>query len=261
MGCGRRHEGEPIRIKEDLTGRVFGRLTVIGRAEDYTSKSGISQPVWICKCECGNIVKEKQYVLKSGSVNSCGCLKSETTSDRLSLHIEGQKFGKLTVLKRDGTFTGTDGTQYSTWTCQCDCGTQKVIKGHDLVSGKIKSCGCLMSFGESEISRILSENNIIFIPQFTFPDLISDRGGHLRFDFAITDNEQNLIFLLEYQGIQHYVPRPGYKDDFGKMQREITDKLKKEYCLERNIKLEEITYKQDIEKELISILKKYNLIK
>jgi len=28
------------------------------------------------------------------------------------------------------------------WLCRCDCGTEKVVTGKDLVSGNTKSCGC-----------------------------------------------------------------------------------------------------------------------
>lgn len=177
------------------------------------------------------------------------------------MKLEGQKFGKLTVLERNGTITEEDGTQYSSWLCECECGNKTVVKGIDLSYGRTKSCGCLVSYAERVITELLTENNIEFVSQFTFPDLLSDKGRRLRFDFAVLDNRRKLLFLLEYQGIQHFMPRLGFREDFGKRQREITDKQKKNYCLEHNISLEEITYKQDVKESLINLLKKYNLIK
>ena len=66
----------------DLTGRVFGRLLVIGRADDYVieCKSQIHrEPRWICKCSCGNpdpiIVLGSN--LRRGHTKSCGCWKAE----------------------------------------------------------------------------------------------------------------------------------------------------------------------------------------
>lgn len=50
--------------------------------------------------------------------------------------LTGQKFGRLTVVE----YAGRDKSNHSLWLCRCDCGEQKVIRGHDL--GRTKSCGC-----------------------------------------------------------------------------------------------------------------------
>ena len=50
----------------------------------------------------------------------------------------GQKFGKLTVLRRAPNGSGRD----TKWECLCDCGTLKIIIGDNLKGGKTKSCGC-----------------------------------------------------------------------------------------------------------------------
>ena len=54
------------------------------------------------------------------------------------IDMTGQRYGKLTILSRD-TSRGP-GEAY--WTCQCDCGTIKSIRGCDIRSGKTSSCGC-----------------------------------------------------------------------------------------------------------------------
>ena len=57
---------------EDLSGQVFGRLTVITRDGGY-------KPVrWVCQCACGEICSIRAGNLKSGNVKSCGCLRRET---------------------------------------------------------------------------------------------------------------------------------------------------------------------------------------
>lgn len=53
--------------------------------------------------------------------------------------LSGLKFGKLTVLK----FINKDKNYHCKWLCQCDCGNQKEILDTHLITGKIKSCGCL----------------------------------------------------------------------------------------------------------------------
>lgn len=53
--------------------------------------------------------------------------------------ISGQKFGRLTAI-RD---TGKRKNAQVVWMCKCDCGEEKEVRGEDLRSGSIKSCGCL----------------------------------------------------------------------------------------------------------------------
>lgn len=58
---------------KDLTGENFGKLTVIGRADDYISPKGYVAVNWLCKCSCGNTTIVRGCNLKSGSTTSCGC--------------------------------------------------------------------------------------------------------------------------------------------------------------------------------------------
>lgn len=62
---------------EDLSGRRFGRLTVLHR---YDGPS--SDVKWVCKCDCGNTTNSFRTHLKTGKSQSCGCLRSELTSKR-----------------------------------------------------------------------------------------------------------------------------------------------------------------------------------
>lgn len=62
---------------DDLTGRKFGRLTVIKRADDYISPKGHRNIQWLCKCDCGNEAIIRAMYLKSGHTQSCGCLREE----------------------------------------------------------------------------------------------------------------------------------------------------------------------------------------
>lgn len=62
----------------DLTGRKFGRLTVLGRSGTYQRPSGNKEPTWLCKCECGNeVVVMSSNLKKKGNTLSCGCLQTE----------------------------------------------------------------------------------------------------------------------------------------------------------------------------------------
>lgn len=43
-------------MREDLSGRKFGLLTVIGPSDDEITKSGAHIPRWECRCEFDTIV-------------------------------------------------------------------------------------------------------------------------------------------------------------------------------------------------------------
>lgn len=61
---------------EDLTGRRFGRLVVLERAEGPCKK----HTYWKCLCDCGNITITAAQKLKSGSTKSCGCYGRDTAT-------------------------------------------------------------------------------------------------------------------------------------------------------------------------------------
>lgn len=61
------------RKTEDLTGKRFNKLTVIGR--DGTYPSGNIR--WLCRCDCGGLTHVTGHSLKSGAVKGCKCVLSE----------------------------------------------------------------------------------------------------------------------------------------------------------------------------------------
>ena len=66
----------------DMTGKKFGRLTVIKRSYPNT-KGGFAN--WLCKCECG---MEKIIIgngLRTGNTQSCGCLQKEIAGNQKRL--------------------------------------------------------------------------------------------------------------------------------------------------------------------------------
>lgn len=63
-------------------GQVFGRLTLVSRAEKGTR----GHTRWVCKCECGNEKIAHQYNLRKGSTLSCGCLNKERVKEVNTVH-------------------------------------------------------------------------------------------------------------------------------------------------------------------------------
>ena len=57
-------------------------------------------------------------------------------------NLVGQKFGRWTVLSRAEDKVDEQGHHFTRWNCRCECGTQKIVYGNSLTSGRSKSCGC-----------------------------------------------------------------------------------------------------------------------
>ncbi|MBP0725945.1 hypothetical protein J5Y03_12260 [Bacillus sp. RG28] len=112
------------------------------------------------------------------------------------------------------------------------------------------------SKGEKEISFYLNKYNITCQREYWFPDLKLQKP--LRFDFVIFSNNR-LLFLLEYDGEQHFEEKSGF-GDYEKVS--ISDRMKNEYYNEKGIPLFRISYKEknNIESIIKGLLKKYDLI-
>lgn len=117
----------------DLSGKRFGRLTVLSRADDSCPTH------WLCSCECGKVPRVQGLNLRRGVSKSCGCLRKEETSKRITKDLTGQRFGRLLVLRRLGQRPGRS----VHWACRCDCGKTKVIPASSIKTGTARSCGCL----------------------------------------------------------------------------------------------------------------------
>lgn len=66
---------------DNLTGRRFGRLTVVGPHISVKRRT-----MWPCLCDCGGTTTVMASSLKRGLTQSCGCLSSETTAARNRSH-------------------------------------------------------------------------------------------------------------------------------------------------------------------------------
>lgn len=216
----------------DLTGQKFGKWTVISRGEN--TKNGSAR--WNCKCECGNEGLVRGSALRSGKSKSCG--KCTTFIDSLTFdNLTGRKFGKLTALEllQEKSKNGS-----RLWLCKCDCGNFKKVSRNSLLNGNTKSCGCLASYGEPLIEKLLKENNIEYEKQKTFSSCtFSDTNKLVFFDFYIP--KQN--YLIEFDGIQHYQTKnKGWDTEDKLLKTQEHDKIKNQWCKENNMPLIRIPY-------------------
>ena len=214
--------------RDDLTNQVFGRLTVLEQTEGG----------WKCLCSCGNITTVRGYNLKNGNTKSCGCLQKDRTSEATFKSLIGQKFGKLTVLER------VENNRFNQvcYKCKCECGGETIVSGNNLSQGITSSCGCVKSKGEMLINKWLVEHKINFIPQYSHDKIILLSGRRPIFDFAIFDENNNLLYLIEYQGKQHYFSGQGWNDKENHLETVRRDNEKRNQCSLLGIKLIEIPY-------------------
>lgn len=123
------------------------------------------------------------------------------------------------------------------------------------------------SKGEDTIKKVLNKYNVNHMQQFLIEECRYKNA--LPFDFAVFSDQEktNLLCLIEFQGIQHYIPQR-----FGGISQERAeenlkyvqnnDRIKKEYCEKEKIDLIIIPYteKKNIKNTLIeNIVKKYNI--
>lgn len=232
-GCYHKLRASEANIK-DLTGQIFGRLFV----EYMLPERKNNKIFYHCKCNCGNEIDISAHCLTSGKTKSCGCLRKEITSQTFSYDLIGQKFGQLTVIKRENS--DKEGVH---WLCQCSCGQYHTVITELLTSGKVQSCGCIRySIGEKNIENILIQNNIQYIrDKVYFEDLINDNNTKLRYDFIILEQNKP-IRLIEFDGPQHNKSVDYFGGDAALKRLQLNDQLKNEYARTHNIPLVRIPY-------------------
>lgn len=107
----------------DLTNMRFGKLIVLGMEQ-----GGGRHPQWICKCDCGNILKTRGFQLQNGRAISCGCSRIK--------NLIGKRQGRLVFERLTGKKSKFE--KYL-WVAKCDCGNSVIVES----STKNRSCGCL----------------------------------------------------------------------------------------------------------------------
>ena len=238
----------PARI--NLIGQRFEKLTVIALSD----KKQDNKRMWECQCDCGNTTYALTRDLRNGRRKSCGCLHKDM-SKAISQSVEnrknkmkekwiGSKHGFLVVLALDETKTDKE----RWWICKCEnCGSIKSYRNSNLYT--TQSCGCINSKGEEKVAKILIDNNIPFVKQKTFEDLIGENGQKYRYDFYVNNQ-----YLVEYDGNIHFMCTTGWSNKEKLEEIQKRDKIKNGYAKENNIPLIRIPYTAYEDLELKDLL-------
>lgn len=205
-------------------------------------RSTKKEKYWKYECpECGAIKSARSS--KVGTVCK-SCASKENRSKRISScvidDLTGKEFGYWKVISK------ADKSNF--WHCKCKiCGTERDVFRGSLTSGDSKSCGCIKSWGETQLVYLLEQENMSYKREVTFPDLLGTKGGKLRFDFGIYQ-EDVLLCLIEYDGRQHFTYDKNWNqtaEEFNQLQ--VHDKIKDEYCKEHNIPLYRLNSDSNLE--------------
>lgn len=174
--------------------------------------------------------------------------RAAVTTPFVTDDLTGREFGNWIVLGK--------APKNNFWHCKCQrCGTERDVFRGSLTTGDSKGCGCIKSWGETQITYLLNEAGANYKREVTFKDLHGLKGGSLRFDFGIYDKEDKLIALIEYNGRQHYTFNSNWnqsEEEFKLLQAH--DDIKRRYCKEHDIKLYELNSQDNLPDMISNIL-------
>lgn len=100
----------------DLTGKVFGKLTVLYRSDKKHKKGNHEYPLWVCQCECGEIVLRMSDSLTNKKERMCtNCLQKMSAKSMLEAagFVGGTQITKIKDMKL--TAANTSGTRGVYW--------------------------------------------------------------------------------------------------------------------------------------------------
>lgn len=176
---------------EDLTGEMFGRLTVMYRLPDHVTPSGQKQRKWHCKCECGNECDVYATQLKNGK-KSCGCISLKERAQReIAKNIAKEKSQKEKQIARNKILCIVEGDALDS----CDDKTKELVKKYlqdeqRKAEKKEKKKAEVKRIKQVRRKDYLHENSLAV----KCPDLISewnfDKNSNTPQDVSVGSNEK-----------------------------------------------------------------------
>ncbi len=138
---------------ENLIGRVFGKLTVLGLSDKRGPRGFRTVPLWECRCECGNITYKATDTLKNDEVSMCsecnGRYGASFAREQAGF-VEGTQVSKLRSTKPSRVNkTGVRGVSYSEKT--------GLYSAHITFKGKKMKLGTFSNFRDAIKARFRAE--------------------------------------------------------------------------------------------------------
>ena len=190
------------------------------------------------KClECGYTWDTTAYEVYTGNSHCSNCSKFS------SLFTEEDVIERLKENNSDITYIeGYTGSLNKAKFCCSKCGNVWETIAFAVYLGKTGCPKCACSKGENRISQYLENRNIDYITQYIFQDC--KNIYYLPFDFFLP----NKNICIEYDGEYHFSPIRRSKSITSEQAKQnleklkIRDKIKTDYCKNKNIQLIRIPY-------------------
>lgn len=221
--------------------------TALFKNDDYTSNT----KKLLVSDSNGYLGRVSYKQIVKGSGFSPFHSKNEFTHNNINHYIEKHKINCKFV-------SGEYLSNKSLLTFECKCGNTFTTSWNvftHLNKTTCNKCSHKQSKMEEYVEDWLLKKNIPFKQQYSFANCKNKL--QLRFDFYIdTDPE----IVVECQGIQHYQPVDFFGGDEAFEYRTSNDKIKKDFCIEHNIKIIELPYYEFKKGNLDKILEREILL-
>lgn len=195
-----------------------------GHERTFNIRTFRSNPVWDCP--------------------RCNKTKVRFTENEIRNSIEKNNNNRISLLKLSKDYKNSKDKVY----LKCNnCNFIWKTRGDRAIEEKIKCPKCYKTYskGELAIADFLSKNNIVYEKEYSL-------SNGQRLDFYLPDKK----IAIEFDGEQHFKSNEFFGGEESFEKRKHYDNLKNLYCLENNIELIRISYKdyKNIEEILIQRL-------
>lgn len=120
------------------------------------------------------------------------------------IDLTGKKFKHLTVVKRVEDYISPKGQHATQWWCRCDCGNELAVKGSDLRTGKVISCGHTRMIGvQKYIEQHMRETPGTNPLQLTDRPPITNKTGFRNISVTYRSGQKYYRVAIQYKGKQH----------------------------------------------------------
>lgn len=196
----------------------------------------------LLECECRTQFTTNFDKFKNRNKRQCNkCSKTKSSIDLRKTNTEFNK--EIYDLVGDEYIVLGEYINSKTYIkiCHSTCGCKwDVIPCNFLRGSRCPQCN--ESKGERRIRLYLESIRLKFIQELIFEDLVGVGGGNLRFDFGGYNDKDEIIYLIEYDGKQHFEHVASLMDFQSFTDIQTHDKRKNQYCKDNNIPLLRIPY-------------------
>lgn len=228
--CSYKNRSEKVR--NVLTGKVVGELTVLEIDEDKTNKTG--KVYWKCICSCGREKSISSSLLSTEKQKSCGC--KAPINKYFTLDDVKKKTSEISDCK---VLSTEYISAHKKLTFLCSCGKEFQRSWANFTNKNKRKCpSCVKkeSSLEREVREVLEQMGEEFFQQHIFDECRNEMV--LPFDFYI----QKKNIAIEVDGIHHFEPIDYYGGEEQFKKQKIRDEIKNNFCKDNGIKLIRIPY-------------------